>query len=173
MAVLLNIELKGDKELLAKLARLGSEAPRAVERGMYRWAEETMGESKQNYVPVDTGQLRASGYVLSKTLQNVPAGAQPGPDATALVGGPEPVVVLGFGGPATPYALAVHENPRSGKTGGLSPTGKRYKAWARVGEWKYLQTPVQIRSPELAPTVARELDVLIARIATRQTYDAG
>lgn len=40
------------------------------------------------------------------------------------------------------YALRVHENPRAGKTGGRSPSGARYRSWARVGKWKYLEHPM-------------------------------
>ena len=39
------------------------------------------------------------------------------------------------------YAWDVHENPRSGKTGGFSPQGRPYRYWAREGEFKYLEKP--------------------------------
>lgn len=43
------------------------------------------------------------------------------------------------------YAMAVHENPRSGKTGGFSPSGRPYPpgTWARTGNWKYLENPLK------------------------------
>lgn len=43
---------------------------------------------------------------------------------------------------SAPYARAVHENPRSGRTGGVSPRGKKYRKWARVGGYRYLQRAV-------------------------------
>ena len=49
------------------------------------------------------------------------------------------VVRLGFGGAAAPYAYAINYNPRAGKTGGVSPTGRRYKRWAKVGGERYLE----------------------------------
>jgi hypothetical protein len=39
------------------------------------------------------------------------------------------------------YAFDVHENPRSGRTGGVSPTGQAYRYWAREGSFKYLEQP--------------------------------
>jgi len=44
------------------------------------------------------------------------------------------------------YAPFVHENPRAGKTGGVSPSGHKYGGgrsseirWSRVGGWKFLE----------------------------------
>lgn len=47
------------------------------------------------------------------------------------------------------YAPFVHENPRAGKTGGVSPSGRIYKpergskrqVFARGGNWKFLEGP--------------------------------
>lgn len=43
------------------------------------------------------------------------------------------------------YALKVHENPRSGNTGGSSPRGKLYRdgSYSTVGQWKFLETPLK------------------------------
>jgi hypothetical protein len=43
------------------------------------------------------------------------------------------------------YALKIHENPRSGSTGGASPRGREYArgSFATVGQWKYLETPLK------------------------------
>ena len=82
---------------------------------------------------------------MTSSLRDVPPDAMPSPEAIAALDPriPDEVsAVLGFGGPATPYALAVHENPRAGKTGGVSPSGKRYKHWAEVGQWKFLEIPL-------------------------------
>ena len=60
----------------------------------------------------------------------------------------EIAVIVGAGGPAAPYALSVHENPRSGETEGISPEGKQYypkpgqkRSYSVVGSWKYLEFP--------------------------------
>ena len=82
----------------------------------------TMNES-QREVPVDTGVLRAS-----KTT--------PAP----FVRGGVAVAWLSY---TAAYAFVVHENPRSGQTGGVSPSGQRYRSYARVGKWKYLEHPMK------------------------------
>lgn len=83
---------------------------KALPRALYRLGETIMGEAKLE-VPVDTGALRSSGHVqLPETS------------------GPQTRVQLGFGGPATPYALRQHETP---------PTIYHHT----VGKWKYLEDP--------------------------------
>jgi hypothetical protein len=59
--------------------------------------------------------------------------------------------------------LAVHENPRSGHTGGVSPSGGRYKHWASVGQWKYLEQPFK----ERAPSFAARMTTIIRNILLR------
>jgi hypothetical protein len=162
--------MTGDAALLANLEKLASGQQVAIERGLFRWGEEVMAEAKGQLVPVDTGVLRASGFVMTRSLRDVPPGAVPSPEAVAAMQ-PRTVddvaAVLGFGGPAAPYALAVHENPRSGKTGGVSPQGKRYKHFARVGQWKYLAIPVQNHASRLAEVVATEVRAFIAGLGQR------
>lgn len=60
---------------------------------LFRQAEIIMAASKADYVPVDTGALRASGYV-----------------APPVIGEMQASVELGFGGPAAEYAVIVHED---------------------------------------------------------------
>lgn len=64
----------------------------ALAAALYEEAEDIMADSKANYVPVDTGTLRASGTVLPPELT-----------------GTHVVVTLGYGGAAQDYALPVHE----------------------------------------------------------------
>lgn len=59
-------------------------------------AEAIMADSKVNYVPVDTGNLRNSGTVLM-------------PKMTPKVVSVE----FGYGGAAAPYAEVVHEYPKA------------------------------------------------------------
>lgn len=64
-----------------------------------------------------------------------------------------PAVEIGF---TASYAPFVHENPRAGKTGGISPKGVAYKApinpsgkrstqavFSTVGKWKFLEDPLK------------------------------
>lgn len=43
------------------------------------------------------------------------------------------------------YAFKIHENPRSGNTGGASPRNREYLrgAFSTTGQWKYLETPLK------------------------------
>ncbi len=125
----ISVELKGMDKLKAVL-RIDVTA--TIAKVLHRSAEDIMGDSKQNYVPVRDGSLRNSGHVELPTIQ-----------------GSQVSVRLGFGGPAAPYALVVHENPRAGKTGGVSPSGYRYRKYSQVGQWKYLETPIKNHTPEV------------------------
>jgi len=85
------------------LAEFGKDALTAAKRGLYVLAEEIITESKKR-VPVDTGNLRASGHVLPAEIVDNSA-----------------TIIFGYGGPAgvgnqketnakaVGYALPVHE----------------------------------------------------------------
>lgn len=85
------LDLFGDKELVNAL-KLGKEqTPRAIAQAIYEEANVIFAQS-QVLVPVDTGILRGSGGVSS------PQSGEKGF-----------FVDIFYGGPAAPYALAVHE----------------------------------------------------------------
>lgn len=113
----MTIRVNGMDKLMGHLQRLGPQAEPALAAALREEGERIMTASKATFVPVDQGPLRASGFVEQTTPL---------------------VVTLGYD---EVYALAVHENPRAGHTGGYSPSGKKYKHWATVGQWKYLETP--------------------------------
>jgi len=73
------------------LRRLPHVAIQSVAKAFYREGEELIAEAKEE-VPVDTGALRASGFVEAPEIQ-----------------GNTVTVRCGFGGPATEYAFWVHE----------------------------------------------------------------
>lgn len=132
------------------VARLGAvvekSAPATIE-AIHRQAEAIMTRSKEEFVPVRDGILRSSGTVLP--VERLPDGIV---QAT-----------LQYGGASAPYAIQVHENPRSGKTGGVSPSGQSYATWAKVGQWKYLETPfLEAQSglvDRLAADIGRQLGI--------------
>lgn len=136
--------LSGFKSLEDRIKSLGQQTPETVATALYEEANVVMADSVTNYVPFDTGVLAGSGKV------NLPEHSGGGISVT-----------FGFGGPAAPYAIAVHENPRSGKTGGVSPQGKPYVHFARRGEWKYLETPLKKHAPEVADALRQALEDLI------------
>lgn len=120
------MKIKGDAEMIASLEKLKVKSIDAAKSALYIEASNIIADSKENYVPVDTGNLRKSAHTehpkwFGKTIS----------------------IVFGYGGLAAKYAAAVHENPRAGKTGGESPSGRKYKTWAKTGGWKYLELPLK------------------------------
>ena len=110
----LHVKISGLPQVKKALKKLGDKGPRVLGGALYREGEGIMGASKGEYVPVVSGNLRASGHVQLPKITSKGASVE-----------------LGYGGPAAPYALSVHENPNTGKTA----TG------SQVGEWKYLESP--------------------------------
>lgn len=128
------VQVKGLKEALAKVKELAREYPAAAAFALNRQGEIIMTDSKQNYVPVDEGELRASGHVVT--------------DKERIT------TTLGYGGPAgignqgptnredVGYAVRQHENPNYKHT---------------VGEDKYLEKPFMKAVPKLAANLARDI----------------
>lgn len=148
MARRVQIKIEGLEELNATLRRLAKAAPQLVAEHLYRWAEEQIAnEARRRYVPVVTGALRASIITQPPVVIGTKVG-----------------MIVGAGGPAAPYALSVHENPRSGKTRGISPQGHKYyprpgqtRSYSVVGQWKYLETPALVAVSGADRTLVRPL----------------
>lgn len=104
---------------------------RGLERGLVKEAEGVMTISKQAYVPVDFGILKGSGFVDKPTRR-----------------GRRVVIELGFGGPAAPYAVYVHED---------------LTAFHTVGEAKYLQKPLRSAKRGMAERLAKEVRAELRR----------
>lgn len=97
---MIEFNIQGGKELERKLRLLGPLALKVAGRSLYESAEEVMADSKENYVPVDTGNLRSTGVV------DLP-----------VTRGHEVEVQLGYGGPAANYAIYVHEMNKAYRNG--------------------------------------------------------
>ena len=133
------VTVTGEQALQATVRAIQAGVPEAVGQALRAFAENVIGDAKEQYVPIRTGALNASGFVRQE----------------------QPLeVTLGFGGAAAPYAIAVHENPRAGRTGGVSPSGQPYTRYARNGEWKYLETPLKLHSPQMGQALRVALDAL-------------
>lgn len=120
----------GSAEITRNLKLLGLGADPAVSFALRNFAENIMASSKLE-VPVDEGVLRASGHV------------EP-PRRT----GSTVTVLLGYGGPAAPYALEQHENLRF-----------RHK----VGKAKYLENPFNAWAPLAEERIAADLQRKLLR----------
>jgi hypothetical protein len=118
----ISMKLAGFSQWQRDLKRAQRQAESEVEAEVVRTAEAILASAKGVYVPVVSGELRQSGRV------NPPRRSRQVVEVT-----------LGF---YAVYALAVHENPRAGKTGGRSPSGRRYRLYATSGAWKFLEQPL-------------------------------
>lgn len=88
----MTVEITGLDTLDRILERMGPQAAAAIGSALYEEGTEVLNRS-QDIVPVDTGDLKASGMVTE-------------PD----VHGSHVEVIVGYGGPALDYALTVHED---------------------------------------------------------------
>ncbi len=140
----ISLKMKGLAGAPALMKKAQTELRKMVAREMYKLGQEIKTESQEFYCPVRTGTLRSSAFV---TLPRYEAGVLS--------------LQVGYGGPARNYALPVHENPRAGKTGGVSPSGKALKHWARSGGWKYLEIPFRLKAPELRPRLVKGVATLL------------
>lgn len=98
----LEFRIDGLEELATRLEALASadEPIRDLSGKLFRAGEKIMAVSKR-LVPVDTGALRASGFVELPEIQ-----------------GDRVSVTLAYGGPAADYAVPVHENLQARHTVG-------------------------------------------------------
>lgn len=132
----LTMTLRGAGAVLDKLGDLRQAANQDLQRAVRTHAEDVIAESQEHHVPVMDGTLRSSAYVSSGQ------------------GGGVVWAKLGF---SAAHARSVHENPRAGKTGGVSPSGQKYKKWAKVGGWKFLERPLRASESRFLMTVSAVL----------------
>lgn len=124
--------ITGADRVIRNLRTLGEAFPDALGRALYKFAEkDIVGPAKQTYAPVVTGALRSS-------IRTDPP----------VIGPRSAHVDVAAGGGALKYGLITHENPRTGKTDGFSPSGRRYKRWSRVGKWKFIETPARLAAAD-------------------------
>jgi hypothetical protein len=138
----MSVEIKFESQKVDRaLRRLIKRAPEAAAQALRVEAELVMTDSKQNYVPVDLGTLRASGHVNEPEIK-----------------GKNISCVLSFGGAASPYALAVHEHPSAS-----SPPSWQGKTigdidWSPAGRGpKYLEKPLRAAIPKLPARVGERI----------------
>lgn len=92
----MSISAKVTDTMSGKLRAMQKRIPEVMRTALYRRAEFVMTKSKTSYVPIDLGTLKNSGHVEAP----VQSGAMVSVD-------------LVFGGPAAPYAKAIHDHPSS------------------------------------------------------------
>ncbi len=128
--------MEGLDKLTRRLDKSGKLSPQAMAGPLKLEAELIMTKAK-NLTPVDLGTLRASGHVKRPVITRKTA-----------------KVLLGFGGAASAYALAVHEHPSRS-----SPPSWRGGVNFTIGGPKYLERPVKEARKGFGRRVARHLDL--------------
>ncbi len=126
-----HVKVTGLDRLMSALDAAGDNAPRFARKALEEEAQEAFYLSQQ-VVPVMTGALRSSGVVHpSELIGNVAK------------------VQITYGGPATPYAIYVHEMPPS-RVRHDYPT-----------QWKFLENPVRLYAKGMAERMTtRVLDMI-------------
>ncbi len=122
----------------AVLAQFGQRAIDEAANVLYARGETIMGDSKANYVPVDQSTLQGTGHV-----------------ELPVIDGEQVSVRLAYGGPAAPYAEAIHEHlsvhsPRSWRAAEESGRGVHFTQ----GGPKYLERPYLTGIRDLAQFIA-------------------
>lgn len=118
------INITGQGKVIAALKNLPDGYQHQLAAALYQEGEALIAEAKAE-TPVDTGALRASGHVLAPEIA-----------------GDKVTVRAGFGGPAAPYAVFVHEN---------------LEAHHNVGNAKYLENPAKRRAATMAERIAEKV----------------
>ena len=133
----MSFTLLGVEAMRRRLGQIGQGFDNAVEKALRAEAEAIMARSKAAFVPVNVGTLKGSGFVNDVVRK-----------------GKDVSVVLGFGGDAEAYALAVHEHPS-----GASPPswGDRPVNFKRGGP-KYLSKPMDEAVPGMDNRIAKIVD---------------
>lgn len=148
-----SFKLTGTKSMQAKIRRLANKFPNKVEGALRIEGEFIMTRSKRDFVPVDLGVLRSSGFV-NDPVRN----------------GRDISVTLGYGGAASAYALAVHEHPSEHSpptwmgdvvnvTDQGATIGSKVTFHPAGRGPKYLERPLNEATPGLATRIAERINV--------------
>lgn len=122
----------GKDKLVAAMGEQRAKTVRAAAKALLLEGNLLLTEAKR-VTPVDLGALRNSGTVAPPEIK-----------------GSVVTVEVGFGGPAAPYALAVHEIPPPPQQ---SPGGRSARHRPPTG-WKYLEGPAKQRALGLQQRLA-------------------
>ena len=144
-----HIVVTGTKEVIAALQALKDRAPESLEGGLFEFGSLVEGDAKV-LTPVRTGNLRASGYTITPTLESLSEMSDVDPESRALAvrSAEQITAVVGFGGPAQRYALIQHE---------------RTDFHHAVGQAKYLETAVTGRAQDMPDVLAARMRRDLAR----------
>ena len=135
------VKITGEATVIRNLNKLAARVPLGAGAALFQEGEKIMATSKESFVPVDQGPLRASGRVAPPEI--LPFGAS---------------VTMGYGGAAETYAVAVHEHPSA-----ASPPSWAGGVKFKRGGPKYLERPLRAAVPGMAARLAVKIRTFIAR----------
>jgi hypothetical protein len=130
-----SFKVRGAATMARKIRGISKSHPDKVLKALYLEAELVITDAKRNYVPVDLGTLRNSGYVAPPERE-----------------GSKISVRFGFGGAASAYAITVHETPS--KYDPLSWKGKAIQFHRKGRGPKYLEKPLKEALKGMAQRIA-------------------
>lgn len=133
------VELRGMKDVIKMTERVDG-GEKILAQALYAEATTVLNESKK-IVPVDTGNLRASGRVEAP-----------------VTGKGKASVEITYGGAAAPYALIVHEVPTN--SGGRWGTGMTHAAGK---SFKYLEIPVMAHKKKFVDGVRGRVQQMLGK----------
>jgi len=138
----MRFDLVGDEKMRKVIATHAKRFPDRARAALFFRGERVMTVSKRDFVPVDDANLKNSGFVEAAKIKLQ--------------------VFLNYGGPAAPYAIAVHEHlsqhsPRSWKVSERQGAGVRFHPPGRGP--KYLERPLMDARRTLLPDLAADLKV--------------
>lgn len=134
--------LIGGGAVRARISREAQAFPGKVAKAIHRRAEIIMGRSKNEFVPVDLGNLKNDGRVGSPEIEGTTIS-----------------VTMGYGeGAAASYALAVHEHlsPSSPPSWQIAEA-QGHPVTFTIGGPKYLELPLMQASGTLAADIASDI----------------
>lgn len=144
---------EGSKTISRKIRQVVGRLPRDNAEATFEEAEAIAQDARDNYVPVDRGDLRDS----IKATRGAPLGqVESARDAASTVEA---------GGPDAPYALTVHEHPSSADP----PTwkGKRIVFQPDGRGPKFIERPMREASRGMAERLARQVERTLREMLSR------
>ncbi len=134
----IEFKMEGLDQLSARLKKSGKLSAQNMAGPLFLEAGLIMTKSQKHFVPTDQGPLKSSGHVKRPKITSRKA-----------------TVILGYGGAASAYALAVHEHPSSHSP----PSWQGVNVKFTTGGPKYLERPVKEARKGFGRRVARHLDL--------------
>lgn len=130
--------LDGVSDAIKKVNAIAKDLRKDTAKAVRYEVEKIGTNADRNYVPVDLGTLRASKYIEGPTIE-----------------GDRIEVKIGYGGAASAYAAAVHENPSQHDP--PSWEGVAVEFHPRGRGRKYLETPLNEAMPGMSDRIAERI----------------